>query len=87
MMMMLKEYVNTVLIIITVPLTLFLSYRLLVSPLSASTVCVCAFYFCRLIGKLTFAASGPRLAESNQFHYRRAAFYPQLKSKVGNILA
>ena len=34
-----------------------------------------------------FAASGVQLAQSNQFHYRRAAFYSQLKSKVGNILA
>jgi hypothetical protein len=39
-----------------------------------------------------FAASGVQLAQSNlfnqtQFHYRRAAFSSQLKSKVGNILA
>jgi hypothetical protein len=28
-----------------------------------------------------------QLTQSNQFHYRRTAFYSQLKSKVGNILA
>ncbi len=35
-----------------------------------------------------FAASGVQLPQSNrgQFHYRRAAFSSQLKSKVGNIL-
>jgi hypothetical protein len=36
-----------------------------------------------------FAASGVQLRQSTsvQFHYRRAAFSSQLKSKVGNILA
>jgi hypothetical protein len=36
-----------------------------------------------------FAASGVQLAQSHrsQFHFRRAAFSSQLKSKVGNILA
>ncbi len=36
-----------------------------------------------------FAASGVQLAQSTsgQFHYRRAAFSSQLKSKCGNILA
>jgi hypothetical protein len=36
-----------------------------------------------------FAASGVQLAQHDrgQFHYRRAAFSSQLKSKVGNILA
>jgi hypothetical protein len=36
-----------------------------------------------------FAASGVQLAESTsgQFHYRRAAFSSQLKSKIGNMLA
>ena len=36
-----------------------------------------------------FATSGVQLTESTsgQFHYRRAAFYSQLKSKVDNILA
>jgi hypothetical protein len=35
-----------------------------------------------------FTASGFQLAQSTsgQFHYRRAAFSSQLKSKVGNIL-
>jgi hypothetical protein len=34
-----------------------------------------------------FAASGVQLAQTNHFHYRRAAFSSQLKSKVGHILA
>ena len=36
-----------------------------------------------------FAASGVQLAQSTsgQFHYKRAAFSSQLRSKVGNILA
>ena len=36
-----------------------------------------------------FAASGVQVAQSHrsQFHFRRAAFSSQLKSKVGNILA
>ena len=36
-----------------------------------------------------FAASGVQLAQHDrgQFHYKRAAFSSQLKSKVGNILA
>ena len=36
-----------------------------------------------------FAASGVQLAQHDhgQFHYRRAAFSSQLKSKCGNILA
>ena len=36
-----------------------------------------------------FAASGVHLAQStsDQFHYRRAAFSSQIKSKNGNILA
>ena len=36
-----------------------------------------------------FAASGVEHAQHNQdqFRFRRAAFYSQLKSKVGNILA
>ena len=39
---------------------------------------------------LFFAASGVHLAQfttSGQFHFKRAAFSSQLKSKVGNILA
>ena len=53
------------------------------------TVRLCAFYFVRLIGKLTvfFSASGVLLVKSNQFHYRRTTFSSQIKSKVGNILS
>ena len=48
------------------------------------------FYSYRLIGKLTafFAASGVQSAQSTSvFHFRRAAFLQQLKSKVGLALA
>ena len=41
MMLLLKKYVNTVLLIITVPLTLFL----LLLPRAAFTVSFCAYYF------------------------------------------
>ncbi len=51
---------------------------------------LCGFYFYKLIGKLTvfFSSSGVQLAHSTsgQFHYRRAAFSSQLKSKIDNIL-
>jgi hypothetical protein len=55
-------------------------------------VSLCAFYFCRLIGKLLgcfFAVSGVEHAQHkhDQFRFRRASFYSQLKYKVGNILA
>ena len=42
-----------------------------VALLAASTVSLCAFYLCRLIGNRFFDASGVQLAQSNQFHYRR----------------
>ena len=49
------------------------------------------FYSYRLIGKLTafLAASGLQLAQTDrdQFHFRRAAFSAQLKSRVGLALA
>jgi hypothetical protein len=49
---------------------------------------LCGFYFYRLTGKLNrfLAVSGVQLAQST-FHFRRAAFSSQLKSKVGHILA
>ena len=38
---------------------------------------------------LFFAASGVHLAQPNSglFHFRRAAFFANLKSKIGNLLA
>jgi hypothetical protein len=44
---------------------------------------LCEFHFCRF-----FATSGNELAQYNQdtFHFRRAAVYSKLKSKVGMIL-
>ena len=53
MMLLLKKYANTVLIILTVPLILFLLCRLLLALLAAFTVSLCEFDFCRLIGRRT----------------------------------
>jgi hypothetical protein len=82
MKLLLTRYLITVLIIITVPLPLFLSCLPLLAPLAASTVSLCEFL-------CFFAAFGVDLAQTHQdlFHFRRTAFYSQLKSKVGNILA
>ena len=74
----------TALIVITVPLNSISSLA------NSFTVSLCAFCFCRLVGKDRFgAASGVEHAQHNvdQLRFRRAAFYSQLKSKVGNILA
>ena len=74
-----------------VPLTLFPSCLLFLAPLTISNVSLSVFYFCRLIEKPTPIFGCFRrvhLAQSNnQFHYRHATFFSQLKSKVGNILA
>jgi hypothetical protein len=83
----------TVLIIIAVPLTLFPSCVLLLAPLTSSIVSLCAFYFADSSGNRSgtrvFAASGVQLAQTNHdmFRFHREAFYSQLKSKVGNMLA
>ena len=53
------------LIIVTVPLTLFLSYLLWLPPLTVFTVKLCEFYFYRIIGKLTDFL---QLQELNQWH-------------------
>ena len=50
------------------------------------------YYSYRIIGKLTvfFAVSGVQSTESTSgglFHFRRAAFLVQLRSKVGSTLA
>jgi hypothetical protein len=71
-----------------VPLTLSPLCLLLLVRLGVYIVNLCAFYSYRRLTAF-FAGSGVQLAQSNrgQFHYRRAAFSSQLKSKVGNILA
>ena len=88
---LLTRNVTTLLVILTVPLPRFLSCLPLLAPLAASTVSLCEFYFCRLIGQPKnryFAASGVELAQTNQdlFHFRRAAFYSQLKSLAASTL-
>ena len=53
---------------------------------------LCAFYFYRLIRKLTASLQlqefSSQLAQSTSglYHYKRAAFSSQLRAKVGNIL-
>ena len=52
----------------------------------ACTASSCAFFFSRQY----FEAQGRQLAQNNHldtFHYKRAAFYNGLKSKVGLVLA
>ena len=53
MRLLLTKSYNTVLIIIIVPLTLSPLCLLLLVRLGGYTAIVCAFYFYRLIGKLT----------------------------------
>jgi hypothetical protein len=84
MRLLLTKTYNTVLIIIIVPLRLFPLCLLLVR-LGLYTANLCAIYFYRETDRF-LAASGVQLAQSN-FHFRRAAFCSQLKSKVGHILA
>ena len=88
----LTKYEHTAQTVIIVPLMLSPLCLLLLVRLGVYTVNLCAFYFYKLIGKETgrfFAASGVQLAQptSGLFHFRRAAFSPQLKAKVGNLLA
>ena len=82
MPLLLKKYVNTVLIIITIPLNLFLLYLLFQPPLTVFTVSLCEFDFCRLIGKHRFfAASEVDQMQHNQdlFRFRHTVFYSQIK--------
>ncbi len=78
---------NIVLTTTITPLTLYPLYRLLLVRLGGYISNLSDFYSYSLIGKLTafFAASGVLSTQSDRgfFHYRRAAFYTQLKSKVG----
>ncbi len=99
MRLFLTRLENIMLTIIIIPLTLFLLFLLSLVRLGDYIVNLCAFYFYKLIRKLT---SSLQLQEfvlrnitvmlrkknswSGQFHYRRAAFSSQLKSKIGNIL-
>ena len=91
MRLLLLKLDSIALTIIIVPRTVSPLCLLLLVRLGVYIMNWCAFYSYRLIGKLTafFAASGVQLAQSTsgQFHFRRAAFSSQLKSKVGNILA
>jgi hypothetical protein len=80
----LTKYCNTVLTIIIVPLTLFL-YDCCCST-SGRLHCERVRLFFLQETDRFFATSGVQLAQTNHFHYRRAAFSSQLKSKVGHIL-
>ena len=83
-LLVLKKYANTVLIIRTVPLILFLLYLLVLPLLTAFTTSLCKFYFYKFIGK----PAGVEQSQHNQdlFCFRRTPFYSQIKSKVDNIL-
>ena len=78
MKLLLTRYTTTVLIIITVPLPLFLSCRLLVTPLVPFTVSLCAFYFCKDHRKPTVFFSASRVEhvqhKQDQFRCRHGAF-------------
>jgi hypothetical protein len=83
---------NIALTIIITPLTPSPLCLLLLLRLGGYTVNLCAFYFYKQSHRETdrfFAASGVQLAQHNcgKFHYRRAAFSSQLKSKIWIILA
>ena len=85
------KYAVIALTIIIVPLTLSPLCLLLLVLLGVYIANLCVFYFYWLIGKLIafFAASGVHLAQftSGYFHSRRAAFFSQLKAKVGHAIA
>ena len=81
---------NIALIIITIPLTLSPACLLLLVRLGDYRVNLCAFYFYKIIGKLTafFTVSGVQLVQHHrgQFHYHRVAFSSKLKSSVCVLL-
>ncbi len=85
MRLLLTKSYNTVLTVIIVPLTLFLLCLLLLVRLDGEFVRLLFLQAHRETDHF-LAASGVQLAQTN-FHFRRAAFSTQLKSKVGNIFA
>ncbi len=83
------QYCNTVLTIVIVRLELFLWCLLLIVSRVSSTVSLCSFYFCRLIGKLTvfFQLQKVKLQNPPSTSVcRRMEFSSQIKSKLGHIL-
>ena len=87
MRLLLTESYNTVLTIIIVPLTLFPLCLLLLARgrLHGEFVRLLFLQAHRETDRF-LAASGDQLAQTN-FHFCRAAFSSQLKSRVGNIFA
>ena len=86
MKLLLTKTYNTVLTLIIVPLTVFPSCLLFLvrRRLHGEFVRLLFLQDHREIDRF-LAASGVQLAQTN-FHFRRAAFSSQLKSKVGHIL-
>jgi hypothetical protein len=83
------KYGNIALTTTITLLTLYHLYMLLIVRLGGYIVNLSDFYSYRIIGKLiVFTTSGVQLVEHDreQFHFRRAAYSPQLKSKCGNVL-
>ncbi len=72
-------------------MTLYHSCMLLLVRLGGYIANLSDFYSYRFIGKLTafFAESGVLSGQTDRgfFHYRRSAFFSNLKSKTGNLLA
>jgi hypothetical protein len=85
------KYENIVLTTTIIHRTRYLLYRWFLVRLGAYIANLWDFYSYRLIGKLTafFTSSGVPLASTSGgfFHFRRAAFFANLKSKSGNLLA
>ena len=79
---------NTVLIIIIVHLTLFPLCLILLVPTVTSTVSLCSFYICRLIGKLTTFLQIQEFIFHNQpfTTVSRRSPHSSSLSKVGHIL-
>ena len=90
MMQLLKKYGNIVLTTTTGRRVRYHLCLLLLVPLGGYIVNLSDFYSqAHRETDRFFAASGVQLAQPNSglFHFRRAAFSPQLKAKVGSNLA
>ena len=85
------KYGNIALTTTTIPPVWYHLCLLLLVRLGGYIVNLSDFYSYRIIGKLTafFTASGVSSAQSPRgfFHYLRAAFFSNLKSKTGSLLA
>jgi hypothetical protein len=90
MKLILTKLGNIAVIIITILLTLYPSYFLLLVRLGDYIVNLCDFYSYKIITRLTsfFPPSGVHLTQptSAHFHFRPTVFSTHLRSKIVNIL-